>query len=937
MDEPTPFPRPFVSRVLPWLLAGAALALYLATLNRWVSVASLPVVAQAAGWDGQLPYLHPLLYLVTRPLRLVGEAQVPLAANILTALLAALSLGLLARCVALLPHDRSREQRIRGHLEGSLLDIPLAWMPPCLAVALVGLQRTFWEQATAMTGEMVHLALFAACIWCLLEYRRHHDERRLVAYAFLQGLGMATNWGMIGFLPLFGIAVVWMAGWSLWNLRLLGRCLLAGLAGLSLFLLIPAIGQGTGGLPDSFGGALWELLKVQKSLLLGIPKGRFLMLAPVMLLPVVAVGIQWGAIRGSSLERIASTIFLTLLQLAWLGSALWMAFDPAFSPRTLITESPENGALPLLSFQFVAALSVGYFTGYYLLLGTATPRKEWDRPAGLLALAQKLGAWLVMIATAALPAALAWRNLPALRAENGPLLGDVARQIAATLPSRPALVVSDDDFAQALLYAELQRDRTRPRHVLFSTRLAPQADYRRQLAERHGQDWPLLRVLATNQFNIAGYFLALVQPAVTNQAAFYLNPAMNFVTEISHLAPAGPIFSLEAYQPGQIAPPPLSSSRVEATRRFWEGVAPVLERARTAGRAGSASATAAARFWARAANTHGVLLQRGGDFPTAARLFQLALDLGPDPAVARANLGVNRALAQGQRPPADLRKPLETLPLGNLVTEEGFIDEPLTLIELGQGLLRLTEPLARAAAIAHARALELLPDNLEAALGFAEACLAAREPDLTLKHLAGARRRATRPTEAQTARLTRLEASAHLAKGDLPAGERLLKTALEKYPQDIKTLDLLTGFYVQAGQATNALPYIRRLVQLSPGDEEALERQGYVQMMASLPLEALQSFEEVLRRRPEQASARLNRATVYLILNRLDDARSDYEWLLRRTPEAGQPRVGLAEVAARKGEKAEAVRQLEKALGTVVPGTELHSQIQQRLEELKKG
>ncbi|MFM8360686.1 MAG: tetratricopeptide repeat protein [Verrucomicrobiota bacterium] len=185
--------------------------------------------------------------------------------------------------------------------------------------------------------------------------------------------------------------------------------------------------------------------------------------------------------------------------------------------------------------------------------------------------------------------------------------------------------------------------------------------------------------------------------------------------------------------------------------------------------------------------------------------------------------------------------------------------------------------------------------------------------------------------------MTRLEASAHLAKGDLPAGERLLKTALEKYPQDIKTLDLLTGFYVQAGQATNALPYIRRLVQLSPGDEEALERQGYVQMMASLPLEALQSFEEVLRRRPEQASARLNRATVYLILNRLDDARSDYEWLLRRTPEAGQPRVGLAEVAARKGEKAEAVRQLEKALGTVVPGTELHSQIQQRLEELKKG
>lgn len=937
MDEPTPFPRPFVSRVLPWLLAGLAMVLYLATLNRWVSVASLPVVAQAAGWDGQLPYLHPLLYVVTRPLRLVPEAQVPFAANLLTALLAAGSLGLLARCVALLPHDRSREQRIRGHTDGSFLDLPLAWIPPVIAVALVGLQRTFWEQATAMTGEMVNLVVFAACAWCLLEYRRDRKESRLVWFAFLQGLGMATNWAMIGFLPLFGIAVIWIGGWSLWNLRLLGRCFLAGLAGLSLFVLIPAIGKGTGGLPDSFGGALWEMLKVQKNLLLGIPKGRFLMLAPVMLLPLVAVGIKWGAVRGSSLERIASTIFLTLLQLAWLGSCIWMAFDPAFSPRALVTESPENGSLPLLTFQFAAALSVGYFTGYFLLLGTAMPRKEWDRPTGLLALAQKLGAVIVMAGAVGLPAALAWRNFPAIRAENGPLLEDMARQIAATLPNRPAIVVSDDDFVQALLYAELQRDRARPRHVLFNTHLAPQADYRRQLAERHGQDWPMLRVLATNQFNIAGYFLALLQPAATNQAAFYLNPAMNFVTELSYLAPAGPIFSIEAYQPGQIAPPPLPPARVEATRRFWDGIAPVIERARTAGRAGSASATAAVQFWARAANTHGVLLQRGGDLATAARLFQLAIDIGTETGAARANLGVNQALAKKQRPPAELRKPLETLSLGNLVTEEGFIDEPLTLIELGQALLRLTEPLARAAAISQARALELLPDNLEAAVGFAEACLAAREPDLTLKQIGEARRLSPRPTEVQAGRLTRIEASAYLAKGELPAGERLLKTALEKNPQDVKTLDLLTGFYIQLGQATNALPYIRRLVQLSPGDEEALERQGYVQMMAGIPLEALQSFEEVLRRRPEQASARLNRATVYLLLNRLDDARSDYEWLLRRTPEAGQPRVGLAEVAARKGDRAEAVRHLEKALGTVVPGTDLHTQIQQRLEELKKG
>jgi hypothetical protein len=46
---------------------------------------------------------------------------------------------------------------------------------------------------------------------------------------------------MVGFLPLFMVVLVWMKGMSFFNSRFLGRAALGCLAGLSLYLLLPAI------------------------------------------------------------------------------------------------------------------------------------------------------------------------------------------------------------------------------------------------------------------------------------------------------------------------------------------------------------------------------------------------------------------------------------------------------------------------------------------------------------------------------------------------------------------------------------------------------------------------------------------------------------------------------------------------------------------------
>ena len=92
-----------------------------------------------------------------------------MALNLFSAVCAALTLGLLARSVTILPHDRTDAQRKREHSDFSFLTLGSAWLPPVLAAAVCGLQMTFWENATNYTDEMFDLLLFAFLIWSLLE------------------------------------------------------------------------------------------------------------------------------------------------------------------------------------------------------------------------------------------------------------------------------------------------------------------------------------------------------------------------------------------------------------------------------------------------------------------------------------------------------------------------------------------------------------------------------------------------------------------------------------------------------------------------------------------------------------------------------------------------------------------------------------------------
>ena len=153
--------RKFVQGGLPWVVAAAALAVYLATLNHWVTLNSLTLVTRVNGWSWQPMLSQPLLCLLTFPFRWLPAAWVPVALNVFTAVCASLTLATLARSVALLPHDRLEQQRLLVQNEHALLSVPDAWVPVALAAVALGLQLTFWEHAIAASGEMLDLLVFA--------------------------------------------------------------------------------------------------------------------------------------------------------------------------------------------------------------------------------------------------------------------------------------------------------------------------------------------------------------------------------------------------------------------------------------------------------------------------------------------------------------------------------------------------------------------------------------------------------------------------------------------------------------------------------------------------------------------------------------------------------------------------------------------------------
>lgn len=936
MDDTSPSPRPFTVRLLPWILAGTFLALYFVTLNPWVTPTNVLLIGQVLGWELDPPYLKSLLYLLAKMASVLPVERIPGALNGVAAVLGALTVGILARCVALLPHDRTREQRIRGHAEDPLLHGWFAALPVVLAAGLLGLQLTFWENATLQTGEMLDLLMFAFCVLALLEYRLDLREGWLPAAAFVWGMGMTSNWAMIGFAPLFLAAIIWIRGWSFFDAAFLTRLILWGIAGLSLYLLLPISSLLASGPGSGFWNTLKTQLIMEKVYLLGIPRGRPLLLALVAVLPLALVGIRWQGSKGTTIERYASFGGIVLLQVVWLLGVIYLAFDPPFSTRQLVYLQESAGGLPLLTFGFTGALAAGYFAGWFLLVGFTPPPKTWDRPNPLFSGLAKLMGFAVAVACVAAPLALLVRNWPVIRAGNSQNSADLARALIDPLPDHPVLVLTDDLVAGRLARAAALTQPGVPAHVFLETARGPVPEYRTWLAHRSTSAIPELARFGSVVENVAGVTTEIVAQLATAGRAYYLHPSFGFFFEHVQGQPAG-IIRVLAPQPEEFVPMVATPEQMTSAVKAWDEYSNGWAAVKVSRRLGTKDAVVLGEIWSRAANALGVDAQRLGRLEEAGRLFAEALELNPENLSAQVNVAVNAELQASRPLPPELNAPVAHTSAISALNRGGPIDEPVFLRNHARALLLAIERLPRQAWDTFFRWEQLAPGDPLPQLGLVEALLQGGQHTAARAALDRLARPEATPSSSRDfiSSLQRLEIYYTLAQGDLAEAEKQIKAARNQFAADISLLNLLTELYIRQGRLEESIPLLEQWRKLRPEEPAPTLRLAAIQVTRGQFEPALRLLDQVLVMQPENLNARLNRALCFLRLDRLDDARREYRAVSEKIPDYPAARFGLAEIALRRGETNDALGHFEKYLQFAPTNTLEYSNVVERVAGLR--
>jgi tetratricopeptide (TPR) repeat protein len=957
----------FAPRFLPWLLAAAAFAVYWLTLNRWVSLFNIGAVAKISGQTWQPEVLNPVFFAASYPFRWLSPAQIPIALDIFSAVCAALTLGLLARSVAILPHDRTDVQRKRERSDFSFLTIWSAWLPPVLAVAVCGLQLTFWEQATNCTGEMFSLLLFAFVIWSLLEYRLDEREWRLYLAAFIYGAGMAEDWAMVGFFLMFIGALIWIRGLSFFNPRFLGRMALCGLAGMLFYLLLPLLAVAS----DKMQLTFWQALKTNLSsqwLIVKIfftrPDVRLVieLLSLTSLLPVLFLSFRWKSSFGdrSQIGSTMASLMFHLIHAVFLVVCVWVAFDPPFSPRHL------GYGMPFLTFYYLAALSVGYYSGYFLLVFRPETAGRSGRskptPFQFLNIPAVGGVFLILILAVA---GLVLRNAPQIRATNGDMLQKYASFVDENLPRGGGILLCDDSRRLFLTQASLAREGRANDFLALDTHSLSYPAYHKFLHAEFPRKWPDT-VTATEMTNGVGplHLINLLTALAKTNELYYLHPSFGYYFEQFYLEPHGLVFKLKLLPEDTLLPPPPDKNLTAENEAFWSRAEteafPQIERAVAlpdpnapqmpaekilahlyVGREQNPNAVAAGNFYSRGLDFWGVEQQRAGNLANAAAHFETAQKLNPDNIAAQINLQFNQKLRAGQAVPVDLSEVTpdhfgKSRDWNGVLNENGPFDEPSFCFE--QGLIFANQSgLFRQAVSLFERVRRLDPDYLPARLQLAASCLVSHLPDRALDALREPMEQPERfsLTETNETQINLFVAAAYFQKNETARGTQLIETEISRHPTNDDLLATAAQAYLAHGLFHNALAVINHKLESAPDDPTWLFSKGYVSIQLKNYDDGISALTRVLSIQTNNPQALFNRAVAYLQSDRLDAARADYETLHQTYTNSFQVAYGLGEIAWRRHETNEAVKNYEVYLAYAKTNTSEATNIIERLKSLK--
>ncbi|MBC8245054.1 MAG: DUF2723 domain-containing protein [Verrucomicrobia bacterium] len=883
--------KSFAATRLPWAVALGMGVLYLLTLHSWISFASLPAVSNVGGWTGEAPFEAPLLYLLTLPLRLLPASVMPTAMNALAALFGALTLALLARSVVLLPHDRTKEQRQREQTAHSLLSLPANWVPALFAALVCGLQLSFWQHATAGTGEMLNVLLFAYVIRCLLEYRVDHKAQWLTRAVLVYAVGITNNWGMIGFLPLFGVALLWTARMRLFQDGLPLKLALNGLAGLSLYLLLPlaAVAFGSG---ESFTDVLMANLGRQKSFVANLFSQRLMVMvmASTAILPLLLVSIRWPATFGdtNAAASVITTGLLRLVHFLFLAVCVYVAFDHVVSPRKLVNLPQVTGiGAPFLTFYYLGALSIGYFLGYLLLLSGKEELRQWRKPSEL-AKALNRGLHIgLQITAAGVIAVLAWRNLePMVDHNKNGITHSYTKWLAANLPDDKAILFTDDDMTpqSQLLRAELARSGAGDNMLLVETHQLASPEYQMRLAKRDTA-WPeLTDEVASSKHVDVFLILDRLQAVSANTPIYYLHPSFGYFLERFYLKPEKGIFRLMPYptETDSLDKPSLTGEQVATDETLADDIlerfATVAEQSETLWKNKFLDSLVITGWLSRNLNHRGVDLARNKNpkAPKAAeKLFLAACKLYEGSPkgniIAQANLRqVNPESNYGFD--EDLDQLIEANELidansdGELTNNEidytlktyGPVDVPQACFQLGRDFAEKTE--IRQAYHELTRAAEraaTFPDPVFFIADMFVSYGLSEKAKLFIERLE-AMNEANPFIPDQQIKLIRLQAGLMLADSDPIETEKYLLSQLKPHMDTVPGLNTLLEFHLDHDQNTKALALLDNWLKAHPDDSERLKVKGNLLSWLKRYDDAIELFQSALPQADSQQKSNLH-------------------------------------------------------------------------------
>jgi tetratricopeptide (TPR) repeat protein len=443
---------------------------------------------------------------------------------------------------------------------------------------------------------------------------------------------------------------------------------------------------------------------------------------------------------------------------------------------------------------------------------------------------------------------------------------------------------------------------------------------------------------------------------------FYLHPSYGYYFEQFYAEPHGVVYQMKLLPENSPTPPKAGAALISENENFWTQdaapalasiakiITPVAPNAPESvgekmldyfhvSREGNPNATIVGAYYSRSADFWGVELQRAGQWEKAADRFALATNLNPNNLVAEVNLEFNAKFRAHETAPVDLSKTTadsfsnwrEVLNTGGPFDEPSFCFRDGVILAQGNGFYRQ-------AAAQFERVRELEPDFLPARLMLGQIYLMTHLPDRALDAL---RQPLDEPEKFGLARTNETElhvlaSAVYFQKNEPDRATRLLETEVALHPDNNDLMGATAQVFIQRGLFTNALAVINRKLKAAPDDPLWLYMRGSVDVQLKKYSAAIADLTRVLAAQTNNYGALFDRAVANLQSDNLDAARADYQQLQQKFTNSFAVAYGLGEIAFRRHETNEAVRNYEIYLANANTNTDEAKTVAERLQSLKR-